>query len=100
MFDVLEFLDENDNLANFFGDEVMVRSQDNICLLFKFGVRETRTCRPSFNLKFAGRSLEVNAPDLMMKLVFNLRYNLSTCILAVEIRHHDAVQTATAVART
>lgn len=104
MFDVLEFLDENDNLAIFLGDEVMVRSQNNICLLclFKFGIRETRTCRPSFNLKFAGRSLQVNAPDLMMKLVFNLRYNLSTCtyILAVEIRHHDAVQTATAVART
>lgn len=47
MFDVLEFLDENDNLAIFFGDEVMVRSQNNICLLclFKFGIRETRTCR-------------------------------------------------------
>lgn len=27
MFDVLEILDENDNLAIFFGDEVMVRSQ-------------------------------------------------------------------------
>lgn len=78
MFDVLEFLDENDNLAIFFGDEVMVRSQNKICLLclFKFGIRETRTCRPSFNLKFAGRSLQATAPDLMMKLVFNLRYNL------------------------
>lgn len=55
MFDVLEFLDENDNLAIFFGDEVMVRSQNNICLLclFILGIRETRTCRQirsSYNL--------------------------------------------------
>lgn len=42
--------------------------------------------------------LQLTAPDLMMKLVLNIRYNLH--ILAVEIRHHDAVQTATAVART